>query len=90
VDDMDDTTKPAAEEPTTPTNPPKGSKPETPRQATREAEARDAKRDKGPGKMPTPDEEAAAERAERSPEAEEHYRDYLEKAADVKGEGRIP
>jgi hypothetical protein len=84
---VDDTTKPGADEPTAR---PDGSKPETPRKATRDAEARDAKREKGAGKMPTPEEEAAADRAERSPEAEEHYREYLEKAADVQGEGRIP
>jgi hypothetical protein len=38
----------------------------------------------------TPDEEAAAARADVSPEAAESYKEYLEKAKNVEGEGRIP
>jgi hypothetical protein len=39
---------------------------------------------------PTPDEEAAAERAaEQSPDVEETYRDMTEKGAHAKGEGAI-
>ena len=39
---------------------------------------------------PTPDEEAAAERAaEQAPDVEETYRDMTEKGAHQKGEGAI-
>ncbi len=47
----------------------------------------------GAGSMPTPDEEAAAERAKEQTDLDEvgrHYREYLEVAKDVPGEGRIP
>ncbi len=61
-----------------------------PSEATREAEAVDAVAKPSSSPQPTPDEEAAAERAEMPETAREAYRDYLDKAADAKGEGRIP
>jgi hypothetical protein len=62
----------------------------TPDEATRRFEGKDAQREASAGRMPTPDEEAAAARADVSPEAAESYKEYLEKAKNVEGEGRIP
>jgi len=41
--------------------------------------------------MPTPDEEAAAERAgQPRPEVAEDYDEAMERGAEQKGEGRVP
>jgi hypothetical protein len=59
--------------------------------ATKDAEARDAEAQHGAPQVPTADEAAAADRnGGASPEAAEAYEDYLDKAKDAKGEGRIP
>ena len=57
--------------------------------ATRDAGRRDAKAAHDAPQVPTPEEEAAAPEA-ADPKAADEYREYLEKAADAKGEGRIP
>ncbi|MCU1375220.1 MAG: hypothetical protein JWO68_2506 [Actinomycetia bacterium] len=60
-------------------------------QATKDAEHADAKADHGAPQVPTAAEADAAERhGEASPEAKEHYEEYLDKAANAKGEGRLP
>ncbi len=61
-----------------------------PSDATQRAEERDEAKSKDGGPVPTPEEEAAAERATVSDAAKQEYRDYLDKAKDAKGEGRIP
>lgn len=58
-------------------------------QATIEAEQRDATKGADPGREPTPDEAAAADRNELSPGVAEHERDMLETGANVKGEGSV-
>ena len=59
--------------------------------ATKQAEARDAKADHGAPQTPTAEESAAADRkGSADPKAKESYEDYLDKAKDAKGEGRIP
>jgi hypothetical protein len=58
-------------------------------QATREVAERDAKAAHGAPQVPTPEEEAAAPEA-ADPKAAQAYREYLDRAADAKGEGRIP
>jgi len=59
--------------------------------ATKEAEARDAKAEHGAPQVPTAAEAEAADRkGGADPEAAEAYEDYLDKAKDAKGEGRIP
>ena len=59
--------------------------------ATKDAEARDAKAKHGAPQVPTADEAAAADaNGGASPETAEAYEDYLDKAKDAKGEGRIP
>ena len=40
-------------------------------------------------RMPTPEEEAAAERTELDPAVAEAYEDAIERGANVKGEGEI-
>jgi len=43
-----------------------------------------------PGRMPSPEEEAAAERAaEQAPDVEEPYREMTERGAHQDGEGKI-
>jgi len=60
-------------------------------QATKDAEHADAKAGHGAPQVPTAAESAAADKnGGASPEAKEAYRDYVEKAADAKGEGRLP
>ena len=59
--------------------------------ATKEAEARDAKAQHGAPQQPTAEESAAADRkGGASPEAAEAYEEFLDTAKDAKGEGRIP
>ena len=59
--------------------------------ATREAERRDAQVRAGAPEEPTPDEEAAAERAGAVPTGTPaHYREMVERGAGQKGEGRLP
>ena len=59
--------------------------------ATKQAEARDAKADHGAPQTPTAKESAAADRkGSADPKAKESYEDYLDKAKDAKGEGRVP
>jgi hypothetical protein len=59
--------------------------------ATKESEKRDAKAMPGADQILTKEEAEAADRVgEASPEAKEAYEEYLDKAKDAKGEGRIP
>jgi hypothetical protein len=61
-----------------------------PSDKTRAAEEADAKQKAEPDDMPTPGEEAAAERAgDLDPEVAEHYKEMTERGADQKGEGRV-
>jgi hypothetical protein len=62
-----------------------------PSDETRAAEEADAQVHAQPDDLPTPEEEAAAERAGKpSPEVAEHYEEMTERGAEQKGEGRIP
>lgn len=58
---------------------------------TKEALAQDAqKKGRDAGPMPTPEEEAAAERgAAQAPDISEEYKEQVERGADVEGEGQI-
>jgi hypothetical protein len=58
---------------------------------TRAAETMDAYAEHDAPQVPTPEEEAAAERAaeQLDPAVGEAYREYLELAVDQEGEGRI-
>ena len=59
--------------------------------ATKDAEARDAKAAHGAPQRATPEESAAADRTgEADPKAKKSYDEYLDNAKDAKGEGRIP
>ncbi len=59
--------------------------------ATKDAERRDAKAAHGAPQVPTAAEAEAADRkGGADPEAAEAYDEYLDKAKDAKGEGRIP
>ena len=59
--------------------------------ATKQAEARDAKADHGAPQTPTAEESAAADKHDKAdPKAAESYAEYLDTAKDAKGEGRIP
>jgi hypothetical protein len=70
---------------------PDDTKPTRPSQTTREAEAADAQIHATPDDMPTPEEEAAAERAPaESPDVAENYEEAMERGARQKGEGRLP
>jgi hypothetical protein len=61
-----------------------------PSDATREAEARAATKGVDPGRGPTADEEAAAERVGPLDEGvAEHEREMNERGASQKGEGRV-
>jgi hypothetical protein len=53
------------------------------------ANERDAHRAAGPDRMPTPEEEQAAERATMPAGAAESYKEALERGAHQRGEGRI-
>ena len=58
--------------------------------ATKNAEARDAKAAHGAPQRPTPEESAAADRkGAADSKAKASYEEYLENAKDAKGEGRI-
>jgi len=66
-------------------------KPTRPSGTTREAEEADAQVHATPDRLPTPEEEAAAERAgAESPEVDENYEEAMERGARQKGEGRLP
>jgi hypothetical protein len=65
--------------------------PTRPSGQTREAEEADARVHSAPDKMPTSDDEAAADRAgKESPDVDENYEDAMERGARQKGEGRLP
>ena len=67
------------------------SRPTRPSDTTREFEAAEARMHAEADEMPTPDEEAAAERAgEPSPETAKAYEEATERGARQKGEGRLP
>ncbi|CAN5851923.1 hypothetical protein BH24ACT3_BH24ACT3_17660 [soil metagenome] len=60
-------------------------------ETTRDEEQREATIPSDAGRGPTEEEEAAADRsAPASEEVKENYEDFLEKGADVKGEGEVP
>jgi hypothetical protein len=66
-------------------------KPTRPSGTTRETEAADAQVHAAPDRMPTPDEEDAAERAGKpSPDVERNYDEAIERGAKQPGEGRLP
>jgi ribosome-binding protein aMBF1 (putative translation factor) len=66
-------------------------KPTRPSSTTRETEAADAQVHAAPDKMPSPEDEEAAERApDESPEVAENYREAIERGARQEGEGRLP
>lgn len=59
--------------------------------ATKEADRRDAKAEHGAPQVPTAAESEAADRhGPVDDTTREAYQDYVEKAADAKGEGRLP
>jgi hypothetical protein len=59
--------------------------------ATKDAEARDAKAEHGAPQVPTAEESAAADRhGKADPKTAEAYEEYLDTAKDAKGEGRLP
>ena len=53
------------------------------------ATERDARREPGPDRPPTPEEEQAAERAQMPAGTAEHYQEMAERGAHQQGEGRI-
>ena len=61
-----------------------------PSDTTRHAEEADALAHAAPDKLPTKEEEAAAERGAEDPEVARSYDEALHRGADQKGEGRIP
>ena len=63
---------------------PEGTSPETV-----EADEQDARAAHQADRMPTPDEEAAAERNTVDPDVAEAYEEAAERGANVKGEGQI-
>ena len=62
---------------------------ERPTDATRAAEREDAERHAGPDRMPTEDEERAAEDQTIDDDVREHEKEMAERGARQKGEGRI-
>jgi hypothetical protein len=65
--------------------------PTRPDATTRATEAEDAQTRAGSDEEPTPEEEAAAERAgDLDPEVSRTYEDAIERGAAQKGEGRLP
>jgi hypothetical protein len=58
--------------------------------ATKDAEQADANADHGAPQTPTAEEAAAAEQNDVSPETRESYQEYVDRAKDAPGEGRIP
>jgi hypothetical protein len=66
-------------------------RPTRPSGQTREAEEADARVHSAPDEMPSPEDDAAAERAgKESAEVDENYEDAIERGARQKGEGRLP
>jgi len=63
--------------------------PEATSPETVEADEQDAHAAHAADRMPTPDEEAAAERNELDPDVAHAYEDAAERGAHVKGEGQI-
>lgn len=63
---------------------------EQPSGATRAAERAEAERDAGSDRMPTEDEERAAEAASIDDDVREHEKEMAERGARQEGEGRIP
>lgn len=61
-----------------------------PNAETREAERAAADIEPGAPQVPTPEEEAAAERNTVSPGVAENYQEMTERGANQEGEGRIP
>ncbi len=61
-----------------------------PTDRTKESERAEASAQHAADRMPTPDEEAAAEQLPESPEAAEHFREMAERGAHQQGEGRVP
>lgn len=53
------------------------------------ADEADARASHGADRMPTPEEEAAAERNQLDPDVAEAYEEAIERGANVKGEGEI-
>ena len=66
-------------------------KPTRPSGTTKQAEEADAQVHAAPDDMPTPDEDAAAERADEiDSDVEKSYGDAIERGAHQQGEGRLP
>jgi hypothetical protein len=62
-----------------------------PSDKTRATEEEDARVPAGADEEPTPEEEAAAQRADKNdPSVAEHYEEMTERGAQQKGEGRLP
>lgn len=57
--------------------------------ATKNADRADAQAAHQPDRMPTPDEEQAAEQLHGDPQAQANYKEAAERGANSKGEGRI-
>jgi hypothetical protein len=57
--------------------------------ATREADRRDSGKQGKADRMPTPEEERAADELELDDDVAANYREAIETGANVKGEGRI-
>lgn len=57
--------------------------------ATRNADRADAQAAHEPDRMPTPEEERAAEQYQGDPQAQANYKEAAERGANTKGEGRI-
>jgi len=62
------------------------SKPDT---ETRDAERDESEKRAGADRMPTPEEERAAEQNELDPEVAEHEREMAERGKNQQGEGRV-
>ena len=61
-----------------------------PSKDTRQADEASAGIEHKPDRMPTSEEEQAAQDLKTDPSAAEHYKEMAEKGANQKGEGRIP
>lgn len=64
--------------------------PTKPDDATREAERAEADADARPDRMPTPDEEQAADGRKVDPDVRTHEEEMAERGANQQGEGRVP
>lgn len=64
--------------------------PTKPDRETRDSERAEAEVHAGADRMPTPDEEAAADELELDPETVAHEKEMGERGANQKGEGRLP